>query len=357
MQLALFDEPSASVPARAKHRDVVGADTYSLARAKPDRREARVEPERREPEGVDPLDRAVEHFERNAYADATRRNYQRDWNAFVAWCHPQELCALPAAVDTLRRYLAHLATSGYAYSTIRHARSSIGLAHAHARLPRPDEDERIRMLERGIARAQGGREVGVQALLEHEVAQAAAALGEGVHADRDRALLLLGFAGAFRASDLAGLDMDSYRMLPDGGVRIRLRRSKEDALGNGSYTDVPKGMRAETCPVAALRVWAAQVGRASGPLFRVVSGARITHERISTRAVARAVQRATARAGLEGHFAAHSLRSGLATSAYAAGATEREIQAHGRWKDRRSLDRYIHVERLPRGRNVAAGLL
>jgi integrase len=200
------------------------------------------------------------------------------------------------------------------------------------------------MLERGIAREQGGREVGVQPLLEHEVACAARALGDGVHGDRDRALLLLGFAGAFRASDLAGLDMDSVRFLPDGGVRVRLRRSKEDPLGKGSHTDVPRGSTPETCPVEALRVWIGRVGRPSGPLFRVIRGGHIEHARISTRAVARAVQRATARAGLEGHFAAHSLRSGLATSAYAAGATEREIQRHGRWKDRRSLDRYIDVD-------------
>jgi Phage integrase, N-terminal SAM-like domain len=338
MQLALFDPlPGPDAPPQGRHRDVVGRVKYALP--------ARVQKAPGTTAGatLEALDDEVARLEHEAYADATKRNYQRDWNAFVRWCHPQDLCALPASVETLRRYLAHLATNGYAYSTIRHARSSIGLAHVHARLPRPDEDPCIRMLERGIAREQGGREVGVQPLLEHEVACAARALGEGVHGDRDRALLLLGFAGAFRASDLAGLDMDSVRFLPDGSVRVRLRRSKEDQLGKGSHTDVPRGSTPETCPVEALRVWIGRVGRPSGPLSRVIRGGHIEHARISTRAVARAVQRATA-------------RSGLATSAYAAGATEREIQRHGRWKDRRSLDRYIDVERLPKGRNVAAGL-
>lgn len=320
MQLALWDEPNSAAlanPARARHRDVVGAEVYKLPTRAAKAPAAATSPSAART--VDELEEAAQRFEREAYAEATRRNYQRDWDGFARWCEEQGAHALPASVETLRRYLAHLAESGRAYSTIRHARSSIGLAHKHAGLPRPDDDARIRMLERDIARQRGGREIGVHALLDHELAQAVAALGNGPLADRDRALLLVGFAGAFRASDLVGLDMDSVRFSAEG-VRIFLRRSKGDPLGRGAYTDIPRSENLESCPVEALSAWIARVGRPAGPLFRVIYGARIEHERISTRAVARAVQRATARAGLHGHFAAHSLRAGLATSAYCRGA-------------------------------------
>ena len=155
--------------------------------------------------------------------------------AFTRWCRRRRVRALPASVETLRHYPAHLAESGRPYSSIHHVRSSIGLAHKHAGLERPDEDARIRMLDHGIARKLGGRKVGVSALLDHELAQAVPALGNGSLADRDRALLLLGFTGAFRASDLAGLDMDCVRFNP--------RSTKEDQLGKGTYTDIPRGKK------------------------------------------------------------------------------------------------------------------
>jgi integrase len=89
----------------------------------------------------------------------------------------------------------------------------------------------------------------------------------------------------------------------------------------------------------------------------VVQGFVIEHQRISTRCVSRAVQRAVGGAGLDGHYSAHSLRAGLATSAYAHGATEIEIQKQGRWLDTRSVRRYIQIERVPGRKNVAEGLL
>ena len=80
-----------------------------------------------------------------------------------------------------------------------------------------------------------------------------------------------------------------------------------------------------------------------GPLFRLVYGARVSQDRLSARAVSRAVQRAAGRAGVVGDYSAHSLRSGLATSAHAQGRSARDIQAHGRWKVLRSVDRYLEI--------------
>ena len=311
------------------------------------------------PEATATLERLTaraKRYELQAHTPGTRATYQTDWDAFQRWCLATGQRALPASSTTLCLYLTHLAESGRKVATIRNARKAIGLAHVHAGLPRPDRDGRARMLARGIALEHGSREEGVDPLLEDDLARCVSALGHTVLDVRDRAILLLGWAGALRASDLARLDVQHLRFARTS-VRVLLTRTKGDRLGVGTYAEVPAGTKQATCPLRALEAWLERVGRKTGPLFTSVHGITVSDQRISTRAVARAVQRAVKRAGLEGHYAAHSLRSGLATSAYAHGCTEREIQVHGRWKDRRSLDRYIQIERVSGRKNVADGLL
>ena len=298
----------------------------------------------------------AESYEQEAYAERTRAIYRSDWAVFERWCRAHGLSALPASTDTLCRYLACMAGElGRKASTIRRARCSIGLAHAHAGLPRPDAHARVRALERGIARKHGARAEGAEPLLQEHLLPVVRTFGCAPHDLRNRAVILLGFAGAYRASDLVRLDIEHLSFSAEG-LRVLLVRSKEDQLGLGAYTDIPCGVCAETCPVQALRAWLGLVGRPAGPLFRAIFRTRIEHKRITTRRVSQIVQLAATRAGLGDNFSAHSLRAGLATSAYAQGATEREIQAHGRWADRRSLDRYIHVQRMPNRKNVATGL-
>jgi site-specific recombinase XerD len=302
------------------------------------------------------LEARAARYVNDAHAPNTRRAYQHDWQAFAAWCDGRALVALPASSDTLALYLTHLAERGLRASTIRRARIAVGLAHAHAGAPRPDRDARLRALERGIGRTHGTREEGAPPLLGAALARAVASLGDAPRDARDRALLLLGFAAALRASELAGLNIADVTF-SEQGVGVAVRRSKEDQLGKGAHTLVPYGASAATCPVRALQAWLARVGRPAGPLFRVVTGATIEHQRISTRCVTRAVQRAVARAGVNGHYSSHSLRAGLATDAYAHGATPREIQLQGRWQDVRSVERYIRMECVPGRRSVVEGLL
>jgi integrase len=304
----------------------------------------------------DALDLSTDRYLAEAHTARTRRAYQRDWDAFARWCAQHHECALPAAPRTLARYLTRLAELGRCASTIRRARIAIGLAHAHADQPRPDQHPSIRALERGIGRVHGTREEGARPLLEDEVRKLARTLRDSPREDRDRALILLGWAGAFRAGDLMGLRIEDVTFSAES-VRIGLRRSKEDPLQRGDFVDVRVGSAPEVCPVDALRRWMGRVGRPSGPLFRQVRGGIIEHARISERCVSRALQRAAAHAGLQAHYSAHSLRAGLATSAYAHGASERDIQEQGRWKDRRSLSRYIRSEYLPAQHNRAQGLL
>jgi len=299
---------------------------------------------------------AAAHYVEQAHADNTRRAYQGDWRAFETWCSVHSLQALPASSQTLELYLTHLARRGLKASTIRRARIAIGLAHGHADEARPDKHARIRALERGIGRVHGAREEGAVPLLDHQIEKVVAVLGRSPHDERDRALILLGFAGGFRASELAGLQMEDLTF-GGSGLFVDVRRSKADQLALGVRTEIRLGKTAATCPVRALETWIARVGRPSGPLFRVVRGTIIEHERIHPRAVTRAVQRAVVKAKLERDYSAHSLRSGMATSAHARGATRQEIQQQGRWKALLSVDRYIHEDLAAARPNIAAGLL
>ena len=344
MQLALWNEPpvATKAPGRPPRPRPLALPSAAVA-ALP----------------LDPLaalQAQAERYVEHAHAVNTRRAYRSDWAAFEAWCTARQLTSLPASESTLELYLTHLAGLGRRASTIRRARIAIGLAHGHAGAARPDQHPRIRTLERGIGRTHGAREQGAAPMLERELAAVVKMLGHSPRDDRDRALLLLCFAGAFRRGELAGLNIEDVTFRADG-LEVHLRRSKEDQLGKGACTLVPFGSSEATCPVRALSRWLERVERPAGPLFRAIYGNVVEHQRMSDRCVTRAVQRIAARAGLALRYSAHSLRSGLATSAYAHGATKHEIQLQGRWQDPRSVDRYIHMECVPGRKNVASGLL
>jgi integrase len=301
------------------------------------------------------LQEAVGEFVRQARADATRKAYTGDWKAFTAWCEAHGELALPASPATLAMYLAQLAQVGRKYSSIRRARTAIGQVHAAASLDRPDRDPRIRVLERGIGRSIGTREQGAAPLCAAELARAVDTLQSSMRDVRDRALLLLGFAGGYRSSDLVTLDVEHVRFI-DADAHIFLPRSKEDQLARGRTTVIRAGAKVKLCPVRALQHWLELAGHRTGPLFRVINGARLRRERIHPRAVTRAVQRATKRAGIAAGYSSHSLRAGLTTSADAQGHSLRAIQEHVGWLDTRSPARYIDPRRNT-AHNVVSGLL
>jgi integrase len=138
---------------------------------------------------------------------------------------------------------------------------------------------------------------------------------------RDRALILIGFAGAFRRSELVGLDFEDCSFSKDG-LTITLRRSKTDQTGDGRKIGIPYGSNPETCPVRVLQGWIEQAAIGGGPLFRSLNRhGKLIERRLSSAGVARVVKKLAERAGLEPEkYAGHSLRAGHATSAAAAGA-------------------------------------
>ncbi|HEV7819957.1 MAG TPA: site-specific integrase, partial [Burkholderiales bacterium] len=302
------------------------------------------------------LQKQAMRFFQEARASRTRMAYDHDWRLFERWCQRHGQLPLPASASLLALYLTHMAQLGRKASTIRRARIAIGQVHGAAGLPRPDQNDRIRSVERGIGRSLGTHEESAAPISVDDLERMVRPLQRNsVRDDRDRALLLLGFAGAFRASDLVVLDVE-HISFGDSVLIVHVPRSKEDQMARGRVTQIPFAANPNLCAAGALRRWMERVGR-DGPLFRVVHGGRVEHQRIHPRTVSRAVQRAATRVGIEQKYSAHSLRSGLATAAFAQGATDRDIQMHGRWKDLRSLDRYIRLAAIPNRRNVVTGLL
>jgi integrase len=169
-----------------------------------------------------------------------------------------------------------------------------------------------------------------------------AALPSGLLGTRDRALLLIGFAGAFRRSELVSINYEDC-LFTRAGLIITIRRSKTDQQGLGRQIGIPYGAAAGTCPVRATEKWLRSSGITEGPVFRAITRhARIRHGRLSGFAVSLVVKRYAAAAGLDAsRYSGHSLRAGFATSAAIVGASERSIMNQTGHRSLTMLRRYI----------------
>jgi integrase len=210
---------------------------------------------------------------------------------------------------------------------------------------------------KGIRRQRGAPQRRVAAIAPRELAKMSAVQPESLVGLRTRALLVIGFAGAFRRSELAALDVADVAFADDGVV-ITLPRSKTDQEGQGTKVGLPHGSSALTCPVRALRAWLAASKLQQGALFRSFAphGGPMG-QRLAAADVARIVKRAAKAAGLDpAHYSGHSLRAGLATAAARAGKSDRAIMAQGRWTTRTMVDRYVRDGRLLETENAASGI-
>jgi site-specific recombinase XerD len=172
---------------------------------------------------------------------------------------------------------------------------------------------------------------------------------------RDRAIMLLGFAGALRRSELVALDVADIE--PSGeGLRITIRQSKTDQEGEGIVIAIAPGIA--DCPVVAVRTWLRVADITVGPIFRSINKAgRISATRLSDRSVSDIVKAHAARIGLDARmYSAHSLRSGFLTSAAANGATIFKMMDVSRHKSADSLRGYVRDAELFKN-HAGAGLL
>ena len=292
----------------------------------------------------------VGDYARAARSTATWRAYDSDLRQFRAWCERQTvpLCPLPATPATVAGYLATLADAGYKPSTIRRRLAAISVSHQLGRHPNPASAPEVCAVWDGIRRTRGVRPNRKAALDTSLLARVVAGLRDDDLADvRDGALLLIGFAGCLRRSELVGLDVADLLETPDGVV-LTIRASKTDQEAAGALVGVAYGSYRPTCPVRAWRAWVDAAALTDGPAFRAVNRhGQVAPGRLYPGSVARIVQRRVAAAGLDpADFAGHSLRSGFATAAARAGVADRSIMRQGRWRSSASLDGYVRAGRL-----------
>jgi integrase len=236
--------------------------------------------------------------------------------------------------------------------------SSITKAHQAAGFASPASMQHAVVSEtlKGIRRTLGTAQPGKEPLLTADILAMLDCLDDSRIGVRNRALLLVGFAGGFRRSELAHLNTEDITETAAGLV-IRVQRSKTDPEGKGISVALPYGSTAATCPVRSYRAWILAAGITSGSAFRAVDRhGRVASGRLDAGSIARVVKRAAQAAGLDpALYAGHSLRAGFATQAFLNGAAEVSIMRQTRHKSLNTLRKYIRDRSLFRD-NPAAKL-
>ncbi|MCC3299693.1 site-specific integrase [Arthrobacter caoxuetaonis] len=311
----------------------------------------------------------------NSISDATKTAYASDWRAFTGWCSSSGYRPMPALAETVIAYLTFMASAvrpdgrhAYAQSTIVRRASSINAQHVAAGMAPPGADGRVTRALKAIKRYRTQPQRRVAPLLTGDVrllleGTQVRTWPDGIGAVRDAALLLAGFAGAFRRSELAALKISD--VIPDlaDGVYLRVRRSKTDQEGQGQIKGLPYGVHPLTCAPCAIYRWMDLLDAAEGPdgrpglmralrkagqptshicrdgrhqrrsdnespLFRSLAGGGVIKPKGMTgHAVSDVIKRRAAAAGLDpNQYAGHSLRAGFVTQAFKSGADSRSVR-------------------------------
>lgn len=299
----------------------------------------------------------VREYIHQAKAPATVRAYRSDWRHFVAWCSAHGVASLPATPETVSLYLADFGGLLKA-ATLQRRLAAIAKTHQAAGHESPASMKHAAVSEtwKGVKRVHGTSQAGKAPVLTSELRAMLRQLPDRLLGARDRALLLIGFAGAFRRAELVALTVEDCAFTTDGLI-VTLRRSKTDQDGEGRKIGIPYGSNPETCPLRSLRAWLEAAAITTGALFRPIDRhGRLAVRGMSPGAVALVVKRHAIAAGLDGcRYAGHSLRAGLATSAAAAGVSERAIMNQTGHRSAAMVRRYIRDGSLFR-ENAAAGI-
>jgi integrase len=289
---------------------------------------------------ADIANRASE-FAHQSKASNTLRAYRADWSNFVEWCKAHNQGALPADPETVALYVTDISTT-HKPGTLTRRLSAISQAHQIAGIESPTSSAKVRLVMAGIRRSKGTSQKAKTPVLVEDLRRMVASLPDGLLGVRDRALLLIGFSGAFRRSELVALNFADAAFTREGLV-VTIRRSKTDQEGEGRKIGLPYGSHVETCPIRSLQEWLEKSAITEGPLFRPINRhGQMASIRLSAAAVAKIVKKYAKAVGLNAtEFAGHSLRSGLATSAAMAGASERSIMNQTGHRSVNMVRRYI----------------
>ena len=270
---------------------------------------------------------------RNSKSANTLRAYQSDYNDFSLFCLKNGFQAMPTQPKILALYITHL--SSYSkYSTLKRRLASISILHKTKGHYIDTKHPIIMENLMGIKRVNGSNQRGKKPLLINDLKVLIEAIHESKEKDfrktRDKALVLIGFSGGFRRSELVDIEYEDIEFVKEG-VKIFVKRSKTDQSGEGMTKAIPYFKNENFCPVKALKKWIEEADLKEGKIFN-----------ISDKGVALIIKKYANYAGLDAHrYAGHSLRSGFATSTAESGAEERNIMAMTGHKSTEMVRRYI----------------
>lgn len=280
-------------------------------------------------------------FGRAALSENTMRAYRSDWRDFEDWCAQRDRPSLPASPATVANFASQLAAAGKKVPTIARKLAAIRFYHRGAGLDNPTDNAGVSAILKGIRRTVGtAARQKAPATVDVIHALMARIDAQRLQGKRDRALLLLGFAGAFRRSELVAITVEDLTF-SDQGVDVFLPKSKTDQEAKGQSVAVYNGKAFR--PADRLREWLEAAGIVSGPLFRRVNrGDHLTGETLSAQSVALIVKKYAEAAGLDvGALSGHSLRAGFVTSAAENRASISRIMEVTRHRDPRTVETYV----------------
>jgi len=273
---------------------------------------------------------------KNSKAANTLRAYQADFKDFSLFCVKNGLKSMPTEPKVLSLYLTHLSASSK-FSTLKRRIASISVIHKIKGYYLDTKHPVIMENLHGIKRIKGVNQKAKKPILINDLKFIVNVIDERLMNNwlRDKAIILIGFAGGFRRSELVSIEYEDVEFVSEG-VKIFVKRSKTDQSGEGMIKAIPYFANSNYCPVLSLKKWIYESEIKSGKIFD-----------ISDKSVALIIKKYTSLVGLDPNkYGGHSLRSGFATSAAESGAEERNIMAMTGHKTTQMVRRYIQEANL-----------
>ena len=290
------------------------------------------------------IDVAKSYIE-NSTNYATRKAYTSDFKIFSAWCLLHKVTAIPASPEVVALFLSDQAASCISPSTLTRRTAAIKFAHEAQGHETPTNSKIVTSTMKGIRRAGSAKKQKAPATADRVTLMIANCSITTLAGMRDRAILLLGFAGAFRRSELAALTVADLEVTADG-LKVTIRKSKTDQEGQGQIIAIPTGVK--LLVVKALSDWLKAADLNDGPLFcPITKGGTLRPMQLTDRSIALIVKKYAGLAGLNAaDFSGHSLRAGFLTSAAENGATVFKMAEISRHKSIETLRMYVRSAEL-----------
>jgi site-specific recombinase XerD len=291
------------------------------------------------------INESIKKYAQNSLSFNTKRAYKSDINKFNAWCKNKSFESMPAIPHTVAAFISDEANNGISPPTLVRRIAAIKLAHQTIGYESPTLDILVRTTLNGIKRTVLHKANKKAPATDDRIEKMISYCDKTICGLRDKALLLLGFAGAFRRSELVSLEVENIEHTPDG-IKIIINKSKTDQSGNGQTIAILNSGRFRV--VDNFMAWLEKAGIKEGYIFRQIKkGNKIQSNQLTSRSVANIVKKYANLAGLTvSDFSGHSLRSGFLTSAARSGASPFKMMEVSRHKSIETLSQYIRSENI-----------